>query len=168
MMKHAISMVIVLTLAGCGGGIGGGNGGGLFGGGGGGGGLFGGGGGLFNRDRARATTAVAPGDETPRPETRPGEETADGGAAEVGDGLILGFAVASLGDASVPGLWLETPLVSTEGPGRVIGPDGRTVAVTLRPSGGGPGTGSRLSLQAMQALGVDLAALPTVTVISDA
>jgi hypothetical protein len=76
--------------------------------------------------------------------------------------------VASLGDASIPGLWMETPLVSTEGPGRVIGPDGRTVTVTLRPSGGGPGTGSRLSLQAMQALGVDLAALPTVTVISDA
>jgi hypothetical protein len=76
--------------------------------------------------------------------------------------------VASLGDASVPGLWLETPLVSSEGPGRVVGPDGRTVAVTLRPSGGAPGTTSSLSLQAMQALGLDLAALPTVTVISDA
>jgi hypothetical protein len=157
MMKHAISMVVVLALAGCGGGTGGG----LFGGGGGG--LFGGGGGLFGRDRAPASAAVAPGEETPRPEERPGEE-----AADAGDGLILGFAVASLGDASIPGLWMETPLVSTEGPGRVIGPDGRTVTVTLRPSGGGPGSGSRLSLQAMQALGIDLAALPTVTVISDA
>lgn len=163
MMKHAISMVVVLTLAGCGGGTGGG----LFGGGGGG--LFGGGGGLFGRDRAPASAAVAPGEETPRPETRPGEESPEAGTpAEGGDGLILGFAVASLGDASIPGLWMETPLVSTEGPGRVVGPDGRTVAVTLRPSGGGPGTGSRLSLQAMQALGIDLAALPTVTVISDA
>lgn len=165
MMKHAISLVAVLTLAGCGGGIGGGNGGGLFGGGGG---LFGGGGGsLFGRSDAAPTTAMAPGTETPRPEERPGDETA-AAAADTGDGLILGFAVASLGDASIPGLWMETPLVSTEGPGRVVGPDGRTVAVTLRPSGGGPGTGSRLSLQAMQALGVDLAALPTVTVISDA
>ncbi len=165
MMKHAITIGVVLTLAGCGGGIGGGNGG-LFGGGGG---LFGGGGGgLFGRSSTAArTTAAAPGDETPRPEERPGDEMADA-SAEAGDGLILGFAVASLGDASVPGLWMETPLVSTEGPGRVIGPDGRTVAVTLRPSGGGPGTASRLSLQAMQALGVDLAALPTVTVISDA
>lgn len=165
MMKHAISTVVVLTLAGCGGGMGGG----LFGGGGGG--LFGGGGGLFNRDRAPATTAMAPGAETPRPEARAGDDPAATGTAEAeaeGGGLILGFAVASLGDASVPGLWMETPLVSTEGPGRVVGPDGRTVAVTLRPSGGGPGTGSRLSLQAMQALGVDLAALPTVTVISDA
>jgi hypothetical protein len=165
MMKHAISMTVVLTLAGCGGGIGGG---GLFGGGGG---LFGGGsgGGLFNRNAPATSTAVAPGAETPRPEERPGEDTAAAGTpTETGDGLILGFAVASLGDASVPGLWMETPLVSTEGPGRVIGPDGRTVTVTLRPSGGGPGTGSRLSLQAMQALGVDLAALPTVTVISDA
>jgi hypothetical protein len=100
-------------------------------------------------------------------------EMADGAAAGAegapsGDGAILGFAVASLGDATVPGLWMETPLVSAEGPGRVVGPDGRTVAVTLRPSGGGAGTGSRLSLQAMQALGIDLAALPTVTVISDA
>lgn len=164
MMKHAISMVVVLALAGCGGGMGGG----LFGGGGGSG-LFGGGGGggLFNRNRAPASAAVAPGDETPRPEARDGEDVA-GAAADAGDGLILGFAVASLGDASIPGLWMETPLVSTEGPGRVIGPDGRTVAVTLRPSGGGPGSGSRLSLQAMQALGIDLAALPTVTVISDA
>jgi hypothetical protein len=163
MMKHAISMVVVLTLAGCGGGTGGG----LFGGGGGG--LFGGGGGLFNRDRAPAATAMAPGDETTRPEERPGDETAGAGTVpEAGDGLVLGFAVASLGDASVPGLWMETPLVSVEGPGRIVGPDGRTVAVTLRPSGGGPGTGSRLSLQAMQALGIDLAALPTVTVISDA
>ena len=155
MMKHAISMGVVLTLAGCGGGTGDG--------------LFGGGGGLFNRDRAPATTAMAPGAETPRPEARAGDDPAAAGTAEAeGGGLILGISVASLGDASVPGLWMETPLVSAEGPGRVVGPDGRTVAVTLRPSGGGPGSGSRLSLQAMQALGIDLAALPTVTVISDA
>lgn len=167
MMKHAISIAVVLTLAGCGGGTGGG----LFGGGGGGG-LFGGGGGgggLFNRNGTQASTAQVPADETPRPEERPGDETAEAAAgAEAGDGLILGFAVASLGDANVPGLWMETPLVSAEGPGRVVGPDGRTVSVTLRPSGGGPGSGSRLSLQAMQALGIDLAELPTVTVISDA
>ena len=164
MMKHAISMVAVLTLAGCGGGTGGG----LFGGGGDG--LFGGGGGLFDRDRAPTTTAMAPDTETPRPEARTGDDPEAAGTGEEaeGGGLILGFAVASLGDASVSGLWMETPLVSTEGPGRVVGPDGRTVAVTLRPSGGGPGSGSRLSLQAMQALGIDLAALPTVTVISDA
>jgi hypothetical protein len=173
MMKHAISLVVVLALAGCGGGtggglFGGGGGNGLFGGGGGGG-LFGGGGGggLFNRDRGARSTAMAPSLEAPGTETLDGEGMATGEPAE-GGGLMLGFAVASLGDASVPGLWMETPLVSTEGPGRVVGPDGRTVAVTLRPSGGGPGTGSRLSLQAMQALGVDLAALPTVTVISDA
>ncbi|MCU4653676.1 D-galactarate dehydratase [Roseibacterium sp. SDUM158016] len=157
-MKHAISMSLVLALAGCGGGIGFGSGGG---------GLFGGdgGGGLFGRDRTAPSAAMTPGEDTLRPEERPGGE----GAAEPSEGgLILGFAVASLGDASVPGLWLETPLVSAEGPGRVIGPDGRTIVVTLRPSGGGPGTGSRLSLQAMQALGLDLASLPTVTVISDA
>jgi hypothetical protein len=45
---------------------------------------------------------------------------------------------------------------------------GRTVSVTLRPSGGGAGFGLAPFVQAMQALGLDLAALPTVTVISDA
>jgi hypothetical protein len=152
-----MTVVLTLALAGCGGGVGFGTGGG--------GGLFGGGGGgLFGGDR---TAAPAP----PPPAVSADEGTAttpDAGAGAQAGGLILGFAVASLGDASVPGLWMETPLVSAEGPGRVVGPDGRTVAVTLRPSGGAPGTASSLSLQAMQALGVDLADLPTVTVISDA
>jgi hypothetical protein len=151
-------MALVLALAGCGNGIGFGSGGG---------GLFGGGGGLFGRDRTPPSAAMTPGEDTPRPEAR--EDGAAASAPETaGDGLVLGFAVASLGDASIPGMWIETPLVSAEGPGRVVGPDGRTVAVTLRPSGGGPGSGSRLSLEAMQALGLDLSSLPTVTVISDA
>ncbi|MDG4649938.1 hypothetical protein P6F26_15945 [Roseibacterium sp. SDUM158017] len=149
MMKRVISTALVLALAGCGGGIGFGSGGGLFGGNGGGG---------------APSTAMSPGDDTPRPEARPaGEATAE----PTGDGRVLGFSVASLGDATIQGMWLETPLVSAEGPGRVVGPDGRTVVVTLRPSGGAPGSGSRLSLQAMQGLGLDLTSLPTVTVISD-
>lgn len=161
-----MTMTLVLALAGCGGGTG-------FGGGGGGG-LFGGGGvlgtGLFNGNN-RAARAAPPPVQSELTEGELAEDGAEGVAdasEAAGDGLVLGFAVASLGDANVTGLWMETPLVSTEGPGRVVGPDGRTVAVTLRPSGGAPGTGSRLSLQAMQALGIDLSALPTVTVISDA
>lgn len=144
-------MTLVLALAGCGGGLG-----------------FGGGGGLFGGDRAAPSAAMTPGTDTPRPTARPGGETEDGAPEAGGDGQMLGFTVASLGDASTPGMWIETPLVSAEGPGRVVGPDGRTVAVTLRPSGGERGSGSRLSLQAMQALGLDLASLPTVTVLSDA
>lgn len=161
MMRHAISMALVLSLTGCGGGIGFGGGGGLFG---------GDGGGLFGRDRAAPapSAAIPPGEDTPRPEVRPGGDAASGTDETAGEGGVLGFTVASLGDASLPGMWMETPLVTAEGPGRVVGPDGRTVAVTLRPSGGERGSGSRLSLQAMQALGLDLASLPTVTVISDA
>ena len=85
-----------------------------------------------------------------------------------GDGRFLGFSVTSLGDAADPGLWLETPLVAEEGPGRVVAEDGQTIAVTLRPSGGDAGSGSRLSLAGFQALGLELTALPTLTVMSDA
>jgi len=83
------------------------------------------------------------------------------------DGQFRGLTVASLGDATRPGLWIETPVVTEEGPGRVIAPDGTVVALTLIPSGGDRGSGSRLSLEAMQALGIPLTDLPTVTVISD-
>jgi hypothetical protein len=150
-MRHGISLALVLTLAGCGGGIGFGSGGGGL-------------GGLFGDNPA---ASPAPGAETTAEALGPADGADTAGQTPEG-GLILGFAVASLGDASVPGLWMETPLVSAEGPGRVVGPDGRTVAVTLRPSGGAPGTTSSLSLQTMQELGLDLSALPTVTVISDA
>jgi len=81
------------------------------------------------------------------------------------DGTFVGFTVASLGDASIPGLWMETPLVSSEGPGRVISEAGEAVALTLRPSGGERGSGSRMSLAAYQTLGISLTDLPTVTVI---
>ncbi|MGP1358540.1 hypothetical protein, partial [Roseicyclus sp.] len=63
MTRHAISLTLLLALAGCGGGP-------IFGGGGGGG-LFGGEGG-FGRDRAQPSAAMAPGTDTPRPEVRPG------------------------------------------------------------------------------------------------
>jgi hypothetical protein len=88
----------------------------------------------------------------------------EGEAAGEGEPTFIGFTVISLGDATDPGLWLETPLVVEEQPGRVIGEDGRVVFVTLRPSGGETGSGSRLSLQGYQVLGIALTALPTVTV----
>jgi len=93
---------------------------------------------------------------------------ADGAVPDDGTGedgpRFLGFTVISLGDATQPGIWLETPLVEEEQPGRVIGENGRVAFVTLRPSGGERGSGSRLSLQGYQLLGIDLTALPTVTV----
>ena len=97
-----------------------------------------------------------------------GADATGADASASGDGRVLGFTVVSLGDASSGGLWLETPLVSVEGPGRVIGENGQQISVTLRPSGGERGSGSRLSLAGFQALGIPLTSLPTVTVVSDA
>lgn len=79
----------------------------------------------------------------------------------------LGTTVANLGDPARPGLWLETPLVTVEMPGRVEAANGNVAQVTLYPSGGLPGSGSRISLAAMQALGLGLTELPTLTVIAD-
>ncbi|PCJ05565.1 MAG: hypothetical protein COB16_15140 [Rhodobacteraceae bacterium] len=67
--------------------------------------------------------------------------------------------VAGLGDPTVPGLWMETPLVSTEQMARVRSATGGAVTLTLRPIPGEVGTGSRLSIDAMRALGAPLTEL---------
>lgn len=68
--------------------------------------------------------------------------------------------LVTLGNAAEPGLWVKTPLVSTQGPGRVTAIDsGRTVDVTLIPIDGPPTAGSRASLAALQALGLPLTAV---------
>lgn len=84
------------------------------------------------------------------------------------EGRFLGFSVTSLGDATVPGLWLETPLVNAPTTGRIVAENGRQIAVELRPTGGARGSGSRLSLAGFTALGLQLTALSTLTVIGDA
>lgn len=78
---------------------------------------------------------------------------------------LLGTTVASLGAVSEPGLWLKTPLVAAEQPGRVRVPGGTAVAVRLLPIEGPDTAGSRISLGAMQALGVSLGDLPTLEVL---
>ena len=61
--------------------------------------------------------------------------------------------VASLGDPTTPGRWMQTPLVKTEFTGRVVVPrTGAQAYITLVPAGGPEGGGSRLSLDAMRAL----------------
>ena len=83
-------------------------------------------------------------------------------------GPELGSTVASLGYPAETGLWIKTPLVTREGPGRVRYPaNGKSVAVTLIPLDGPKTAGSRLSLSAMQALGAPLTDLPTVEVFSE-
>ncbi|XDA96810.1 hypothetical protein AB1M95_11805 [Sulfitobacter sp. LCG007] len=80
----------------------------------------------------------------------------------------LGSTVVSLGSPSVPGFWLETPLVGTQTPGRVTNPDtGRSAAVTLIPIDGPATAGSRLSLPAMRLIGASLAELTTIEVSSE-
>ncbi|MES0824746.1 hypothetical protein [Ruegeria sp. SCP11] len=61
--------------------------------------------------------------------------------------------IASLGDPSTLGRWLETPLVDTEFTGRVVVPrTGAQAYITLVPAPGPESGGSRLSLDAMRAL----------------
>lgn len=94
-------------------------------------------------------------------------ETANTTIDETADARFLGFTVASLGDATMPGLWIETPLVDEVTPGRVVAESGLVSTVTLRPSGGDRNAGSQMSLAAFQALQIPLVALPTVTVLAE-
>ncbi|MCX7299778.1 MAG: D-galactarate dehydratase [Rhodobacterales bacterium] len=77
----------------------------------------------------------------------------------------LGTTIASLGSPTVPGIWMETPLVSEVVMGRVEYPPlGTSVALELRPSGGEAGSGSQISLAAMRLLEVPLTELPELVV----
>lgn len=67
--------------------------------------------------------------------------------------------IAGLGDPTVPGLWMETPLVTAEQVARVRSAKGAEVTLTLRPIAGEASAGSRLSIDAMRALGAPLTEL---------
>lgn len=72
--------------------------------------------------------------------------------------------IAALGDPSRGGAWMETPLVTVETAGEVRH-GGKGLKVTLIPAGGPVTGGSRLSLEAMQALGLPLTELSEVQVV---
>lgn len=92
------------------------------------------------------------------------EDPADPKPVAAANGF-LGTTVASLGDATKPGFWIETPLVTTSGKGKVRYPaTGREVKVDLIPITGATSGGSRLSLGAMRLLDAPLTALPEVEV----
>ncbi|MFV1440509.1 MULTISPECIES: hypothetical protein [unclassified Phaeobacter] len=109
-----------------------------------------------------ATVPPAPGvEQTPL-------DAANGSVAPVG--AAAGYTgrastVASLGDPSQPGLWMDTPLVDSAQVARVRSPRGTEVTLTLRPIGGDTGAGSRLSIDAMRALGLPLTELVEVEVL---
>lgn len=118
--------------------------------------------GLLNKDKATPVTAETPA-PAPAVEALP-QTPAVPAVKPAGDGR-LGRTVAGLGDPGKPGLWLETPLVTAAGKGRVVWPStGRWVAVALLPSGGAVTAGSRMSLDAFRALGAPLTDLIEVEV----
>ena len=81
----------------------------------------------------------------------------------VGSGSALGTTVISLGDPSIGGMWLKTPLVDTERASQVRY-RGVVDALTLQPLDAEPGSGSQISVRAMQALGASLTDLVEVSV----
>ena len=85
-------------------------------------------------------------------------------AAVSGQGRLIGETVASLGDPSMPGFWLVTPLVNdvTTGQVALAGSDAG-VEVELRPGDGGS---SRISLAALRLLGAPLTDLVTLEVFA--
>jgi hypothetical protein len=78
----------------------------------------------------------------------------------------LGTTIASLGSPTDPGIWFKTPLVGEVTQGRVEY-NGKSVNVELRPSGGGQGAGSQISLAAMRLIEAPLTGLPEVTVYAN-
>ena len=73
--------------------------------------------------------------------------------------------VASLGDPSLPGLWMETPLVAAEQQALIRTSRNTQVVLTLKPIPGAESGGSRLSIGAMRALGLPLTELAEVQVL---
>ena len=77
----------------------------------------------------------------------------------------LGPTIVSLGDPTRPGFWIETPLVSALGSGRVVFPaTGKSSQVELIPIDGPATAGSRMSLPAMRLIDAPLTGLPEVRV----
>lgn len=74
----------------------------------------------------------------------------------------LGTTVASLGNPAEPGIWIKTPLVSSRQKGKITAANGKEVVADFIPIDGPATAGSRMSLQAFQALGLPLTDLPEV------
>ena len=119
-------------------------------------------------DRADAPISEA---ETVLPEAAEVEETplaptqAEQNAPVSGS---LGQTIASLGSPSEQGLWLKTPLVSAERPGRIVyATTGQSANVTLQPIEGAESSGSRISLSAIQAIGASPTDLLEIEVFAE-
>ncbi len=87
--------------------------------------------------------------------------TARQAAAAAPGGGALGTVTVALGDPTDGGLWVKSELVASDTPGTVRTGNGEAIAVTLRPLGGAGGP--QISLSALQALGLPLGGLHSVT-----
>ncbi|CUH66958.1 hypothetical protein TG4357_02738 [Thalassovita gelatinovora] len=119
--------------------------------------------------QAKPPVVSQPTEETlPAPDEIEIASLPDTGSAQPGSGGLLGMTVASLGDPARDGFWIETPLISAPGRGRVRYPaNGREVKVELLPIEGPVTAGSRLSLGAMRLLDAPLSGLPKIEVYLD-
>lgn len=98
--------------------------------------------------------------------TTPAQRAAATQAARSTQGARLGETLAGLGNPAEAGFWLVTGLVDRPRQGRLVAASGAAVAVELRPSGGAPGGGSRISLAALRALDLPLTDLATLQVFA--
>jgi hypothetical protein len=92
------------------------------------------------------------------------------GTASAAVGSGAGFqrrasTVASLGDPSIPGMWMETSLVRAEQVALLRSSNGKEIRVTLKPASGSSATSGRLSISAMRALGAPLTELVELEVL---
>lgn len=99
--------------------------------------------------------------------TTEAERAAARSAPQPASAARLGRTVATLGNPADPGFWIETPLVTSVQPGRVVAvATGEAVAVQLRPIDGPASAGSRISLPALRLLGVGLTGLHELDVFA--
>ena len=143
--------------------------------------------------QAPPQTAAAPAEGQMRPQARPADADQQSAAAATPDPTTeaqaaapqaqpaadptptqapsgeqrVGDTVASLGDVSRDGFWLETPLVDRVTEGRIFyAGTGKSARVQLRPIDAPENAGSRVSLAAMQRIGAPLTDLPRLEVFS--
>ena len=101
------------------------------------------------------------------PTAQAGATVTSAGATPVATVDFVGNAstVAAVGDPVEPGLWMQTPLVTSPARARVtVASTGVSTILELRPSEAGADAGGQLSLEAMRALNLSFTDLAQVEI----